>query len=79
MMNCEGIRNAANELALVGMARDLGPADLKAVRTSIGAELRTLHSDVLREEIPDKIAGLLRQLDQQPRHLDQQNKPVSIG
>jgi Anti-sigma factor NepR len=65
-MNCEGIRNAANEMALVGVARDLAPTDLKAVRTGIGAELRTLHSDVLREEIPDDIAELLRQLDQQP-------------
>jgi hypothetical protein len=39
--------------------------DLKAVRTGIGAALRTLHSDVLREEVPDRIAELLRQLDQQ--------------
>jgi hypothetical protein len=38
---------------------------LKAVRTGIGAALRTLHSDVLREEIPDRIGELLRQLDQQ--------------
>jgi Anti-sigma factor NepR len=70
LMNCEGIRNAANEMALVGMAHDL--ADLKAVRTGIGAELRTLHSGVLREEIPDKIAELLRQLDQQLRQPDRQ-------
>jgi Anti-sigma factor NepR len=40
-------------------------ADLKAVRTGIGAELRTLHSDVLREEVPDGTAELLKQLDQQ--------------
>ncbi len=39
--------------------------DLKAVRTGIGAALRTLHSDVLREEVPDRIAELLTQLDQQ--------------
>jgi hypothetical protein len=58
-------------MALVGMARDLAPADLKAVRTGIGAELRTLHSGVLREEIPDEIAELSRQLDQQLRQLDQ--------
>jgi hypothetical protein len=38
--------------------------DLKAVRTGIGAALRSLHSDVLREEVPDRIAELLRQLDQ---------------
>jgi Anti-sigma factor NepR len=40
-------------------------ADLKAVRTGIGAELRTLHSDVFREEVPDRIAVFLRQLDPQ--------------
>lgn len=39
--------------------------DLKAVRTGIGAALRTLHSDVLREEVPDRIAELLNRLDQQ--------------
>ena len=46
------------------MARDLAPADLNAVRTGIGSELRKLHSDVLREEIPDRIAELIRQLEQ---------------
>jgi hypothetical protein len=40
------------------------PADLKAACTGIGAALRTLHSDVLREEVPDRMAELLRQLDQ---------------
>jgi len=39
--------------------------DLKAVRTGIGAAIRTIHSDVLREEVPERIAELLRQLDQQ--------------
>src|SRR5262249_48885887 len=63
LMNCEDARNAANEMALVSMARDLAPADLKAVRTGIGTGLRTLHSGVLREEVPDRIAELLRQLD----------------
>ena len=33
------------------------------VRTGIGAELRALHSDVLRE-VPDRMAELLKQLDQ---------------
>ncbi len=46
-------------------ARPDAGVDLKAVRTGIGAALRTLHSDVLREEVPDMIAELLRQLDQQ--------------
>jgi hypothetical protein len=39
--------------------------DLNAVRIGIGAALRTLHSEVLREEVPDRIAELLRQLDPQ--------------
>jgi hypothetical protein len=39
--------------------------DLKAVRTGIGAELRTLHSDVLRAEVSDRMAELLKRLDQQ--------------
>ena len=38
--------------------------DLKAVRTGIGAAVRALYSDVLREEVPDRIAELLTQLDQ---------------
>jgi Anti-sigma factor NepR len=54
-----------NEVALVGMKRDLAPANLKVVRTGVGAALRTLHDDVLREEVPDRIAELLMQLDQQ--------------
>jgi hypothetical protein len=44
------------------MARDLALADLNAVRTAIGAELRKLYSGVLREETPDKIAEQLNQL-----------------
>ena len=44
-----------------GVAR----ADLKAVRTGIGAALRTFHSDVLREEAPDRMAELLKELEQQ--------------
>jgi hypothetical protein len=60
------------------MVRDLAPANLKAVRTAIGGELRRLYSDVLREEIPDGIAELLKRLDQLkeagPRDQDT-NKP----
>jgi len=41
------------------------PADLKAMCTGIGTALRALHSDVLRGELPDRIAELLRRLDQQ--------------
>jgi hypothetical protein len=39
-------------------------ADLKAVRTGIGAELRTLHSGVLRTEVSDRMAELLKLLGQ---------------
>jgi hypothetical protein len=72
LIDCRRGRNLANEMALVGMERDLSPADLMAMRTGIGAELRKLYSDVLREEIPDRMAELLGQLDQQLRQLDQQ-------
>jgi hypothetical protein len=44
------------------------------MRTGIGAELRTLFSGVLREKIPDRIAELLGQLDQQLRQLDQKDR-----
>jgi hypothetical protein len=57
------ISTEAQEIALVGMERHAG-FDLKAALTAIGAELRTLYSDVLREPIPDRMAELLRQLDQ---------------
>jgi hypothetical protein len=46
------------------MALDLLPADLKAVRTAIGTELRKLPSDLLHEEVPDRMAELIKQLDQ---------------
>jgi Anti-sigma factor NepR len=61
-------------MALVGMERDLSPAELRAVRRGIGAALRTLYSDVLREEIPDRMAELLSQLDQQLRQLDRKDR-----
>jgi hypothetical protein len=46
------------------MARDLTPADLNAVLTGIGAELRRLYSDMLHQEFPDRMAELLKQLEQ---------------
>jgi hypothetical protein len=64
LMNCEGARNTAHGLALVGMARDLAAADLNAARTGIGSELRKLYSEQLPEEIPGRMAELLKQLDQ---------------
>jgi hypothetical protein len=38
---------------------------LGAVRAGIGTALRMIHSGVLREEVPDRITELLKQLDQQ--------------
>jgi len=38
---------------------------LKAVRAGIGAGLQALYSGVLDEEVSDRIAELLRKLDQQ--------------
>jgi hypothetical protein len=58
-------RRPASEMAF--MERDLAPVDLRAVRRGAGAALRTLYSHVLHEEIPERIAELLRQLDQQGR------------
>jgi hypothetical protein len=60
-MNCEVARSTTHGLALVGMARD-PQAELNAVRTGIGAELRKFYSGVLLEEIPDKMAEQLDQL-----------------
>jgi hypothetical protein len=60
------------------MVRDLALANLRVIRTAIGGELRRLYSDVLRQEIPDRMAELIRQLDQLkeagPRDQDT-NKP----
>jgi hypothetical protein len=70
--DCKSAGKPVNKIALVGAERDLAPADLKAVRTGIGTALRTLHSDALREEIPDGIAQLLRRLDRQPVQLNRQ-------
>ena len=72
--DCERAKNEAGEMALVSFDRDPGPTDLKAVRTGIGQALRTLYSDALREEVPDKIAELLRQLDQHLKQLDQKDR-----
>jgi Anti-sigma factor NepR len=46
-------------------------SDFEAVRTAIGTALRSHHSNVLNEPLPDRIAELLRQLDQQIGQLDQ--------
>jgi hypothetical protein len=72
LIRSKSVGSPANEMAF--MERNLAPADLRAVRRGIGEALRTLYSDVLREEIPDQIAELLSQLDQQLRQLDQKDR-----
>ena len=58
-------------MMLVGMERrPRAGRDFEAVRTAIGTALRSLHSNVLNEPLPDRIAELLRQLDEQLRQLD---------
>jgi len=63
-MTCRDRGKLINELALVGVKREPTPADLKAVLSGTGAGVRMLHSDVLKEDIPDRMAELLRQLDE---------------
>jgi hypothetical protein len=65
LMNCEKVGKPTNDRSSADMETpsDAG-AHLKAVRTGIGAELRTLYADLLRERVPDRIAELLKQLDQ---------------
>ena len=58
-----------NEIASVGTK---APADLKAVRVGIGAALQALYSDILREELADRIAELVGQLDDRLPPLDQE-------
>jgi len=52
-------------MTLVGMGRRPRTGlDFEVVRTAIGAALRTHYSEILREPIPDRMAELLKQLDQ---------------
>ncbi len=70
-MNYRGPRIPANGLTLVGMGRQPRPrSHFDSVRAGIGNALRLLHSDVSREPLPDRIAELLRQLNEQLRQLD---------
>jgi Anti-sigma factor NepR len=72
-MNCRGDGTPASGMTLVGMGRrPRAGRDFEAVRTAIGTALRSLHSNVLSEPLPGRIAELLRQLDQQLRRFDQQ-------
>jgi hypothetical protein len=74
LIDSKRVRNPTNEMALVSMKRALSRADLSAVHRSAGAALRTLYSDELSGGIPDRIAELLSQLDQQLRQLDQSDR-----
>jgi Anti-sigma factor NepR len=68
----EADRQQANTAAhIVDMGRrGRARSHFDAVRTGIGTELRSLYSNVLNEPLPEKIAELLRQLDEQIRQLD---------
>jgi hypothetical protein len=58
--------------ALVGMVRRLkARSHFDSVRVGIGTALRSLYLNVLNEPLPDRIAELLRQLDEQLMQLDQ--------
>ena len=71
-MNCQGGGIPGNGMMLVGMGRwPRARSHFDSVRAGIGSALRSLHSDVLREPLPDRIAELLRQLDEQLRQLDE--------
>lgn len=72
LIDSKKARSPANEMAF--MKRDLSPADLRAVRRGVGEAVRTLYSDVLREEVPNRITELLMQLDQQLRQLGQMGR-----
>jgi hypothetical protein len=57
------------------MVRRSNP-DLEFVRVGIGRELRALYSGIVSEAIPEKLADLLKQLDQ-PTASDRDNKQAS--
>jgi hypothetical protein len=60
-------------MTLVGMGRRPRPrSHFDSVRAGIGSTLRSIYSDVLDEPLPEKIADLVRQLDQQLSRLAQQ-------
>jgi hypothetical protein len=72
LMNCWGPGVRANGIALVGMGRrPRASSHIDSVRAGVGSALRSLHSDLLREPLPDRIAELLKQLDERLRLLDQ--------
>jgi hypothetical protein len=65
LMNCQRAGIPTDGMMLVGMGRRPKPrSQFDSVRAGIGIALRSLHSEVLREPVPDRIAELLRQLDQ---------------
>ena len=71
-MNCSGARIPADGMMWVGMGRrPKARSHFDSVRAGIGSALRSLHSDTLREPLPERIAELLWQLDEQLRQLDQ--------
>jgi hypothetical protein len=74
MNNSRGTGIPANGITWVGGMgrRPRMGSDFAEVRTAIGTALRSRHSKVLLEPLPDRMAELLGELDQQLRELDQQ-------
>jgi len=72
------IEKRDNNIAFIGMACDPAPADLKAVRTGIGAGLQAFYSHILQEKLADRIAELVEQLDQQLKQQDQHKDTDSM-
>jgi hypothetical protein len=68
--SCQGGVIPPDGMTLLDMThRPNAHAHLDSMRAGIGSLLRSLHSDVLREPLPDRMAQLLRQLDEQLRQL----------
>jgi hypothetical protein len=65
-MNYRRIRREAGQVDRAMARRPRSRLAFEVVRTAIAAELNALYSDVLHEPIPERMADLLRQLDQLP-------------
>ena len=64
--NCQGGVIPSDGMTLLDMThRPSAHANFDSMRAGIGSALRSLHFDLLREPLPDRMAQLLRQLDEQ--------------
>jgi len=65
------IEKRDSDIAFIGTDRNPARADLKALRTGIGAGLQAFYSHILQEKLADRIAELVEHLDQQLKQQDQ--------